>query len=249
MLATVVYSVVAGWTLREIHTGAADTHALAQAADTQAKKMGNMSDAADRIRQAAEGMVTQEQRIADNARTALNASNRQSKTALDATIESSRLDQRAWIGVDQLVPQEFSETKGIRVAIVFLNSGKTPARNVQIAVRYRTSPTPIDGPLPQDIPNLVFHPDRSIAPQTRYTNFIGYSSAVGAVYSDNAIKGNQDIVSEFPLIKDKRLILYYFGILRYDDNSGRHRATQFCFFLADIDTQTLGFCNRFNDMD
>jgi hypothetical protein len=30
MLATVVYSVVAGWTLREIHSGGIDTHALAE---------------------------------------------------------------------------------------------------------------------------------------------------------------------------------------------------------------------------
>jgi hypothetical protein len=36
MLATVVYSVVAAWTLREIHTGAADTHTLAVAAKKQA---------------------------------------------------------------------------------------------------------------------------------------------------------------------------------------------------------------------
>ena len=39
MLATVVYSVVAGWTLGEIHTGAADTHTLAVAADSQARTL------------------------------------------------------------------------------------------------------------------------------------------------------------------------------------------------------------------
>jgi isopentenyl phosphate kinase len=54
-------------TLTEIHTGGSDTHTLAQAADTQAKKMIDMSNAADKIRQAAENMVTQDQRIADNA--------------------------------------------------------------------------------------------------------------------------------------------------------------------------------------
>src|ERR1700691_3436894 len=35
----------------EMHKGGEDTHALAQAADTQAKKMTDMSAAADKIRQ------------------------------------------------------------------------------------------------------------------------------------------------------------------------------------------------------
>src|ERR1700691_5084938 len=86
----------------EMHQGGTDTHALAVAADTQAKKMTDMSTAADKIRQAAEGMVAQEQRIADNAEKALNASNKQSKQVLDASIASSRLDQRAWIGVEHI---------------------------------------------------------------------------------------------------------------------------------------------------
>jgi hypothetical protein len=39
MLATVVYSVVAGWTLIEIHTESTDTHALAVAAQAQGVTM------------------------------------------------------------------------------------------------------------------------------------------------------------------------------------------------------------------
>jgi hypothetical protein len=79
MLATAIYSVFAGWQLYEIHSGSKDTHTLAQAADTQARQMTNMADAADKIRQAAEGMVAQEQRMADNSQRALAANSQQSK--------------------------------------------------------------------------------------------------------------------------------------------------------------------------
>ena len=82
----------------EMHEGEADTHTLAQAADTQARKMGTMSDAADKIREAAQNMVIQEQRIADNAEKVLDASNKQAKSGLDASIAASRNDQRAWLG-------------------------------------------------------------------------------------------------------------------------------------------------------
>ncbi|HXC43819.1 MAG TPA: hypothetical protein VNY51_09910 [Candidatus Dormibacteraeota bacterium] len=127
-IATVVYSVFAGWQLYEIHSGAKDTHDLAVAAGKQADKMKDMSDAADKIRQAAEGMVTQEQRVADNAKNALDASNRQSKAVLDAGIANSRLDQRPWVSVSEFAlssepdtQQPFSED------VLLQNTGKTPA--------------------------------------------------------------------------------------------------------------------------
>src|SRR5579862_918095 len=73
----------------EMHAGAGDTHTLAEQAKKQAEKMSSMSEAAEKIRQAAESMVIQDQRIADNAKSTLDASNKQSKAALDATIAAS----------------------------------------------------------------------------------------------------------------------------------------------------------------
>jgi hypothetical protein len=93
---TVVLALVGLGTLYEIIEGGSDTHDLAVAAKTQAEKMKDMSDAAEKIRQAAEGMVTQEQRIADNAKNALGVSNKRSKEALDAAIRQFREEQRAW---------------------------------------------------------------------------------------------------------------------------------------------------------
>lgn len=105
---TVAMALVGLGTLYEIVEGGADTHDLAVQAKRQADKMKDMSDAADKIREAAQGMVAQEQRIADNAKNALDASNRNSKAALDATLaemhSQTRLAARPWLGLDDESP-------------------------------------------------------------------------------------------------------------------------------------------------
>jgi hypothetical protein len=117
--------------LREMHEGGLDTHTLAQAADTQAKKMADMFTAADKIRQAAEGMVAQEQRMADNSQKALESSTQQSKASLDASIATARDEQRAWMFA-------VAETAGfpggippvnapLMVRVNYQNTGRTPA--------------------------------------------------------------------------------------------------------------------------
>jgi hypothetical protein len=87
--ATAVNLLVACAMWNEMHKGGVDTHSLAVAAATQATnthdlavqaqrqadKMKDVSDAAEKIRKAAENMAVQEQRIADNAKTSLDAMN------------------------------------------------------------------------------------------------------------------------------------------------------------------------------
>jgi len=43
--------------------------------------------------------------------------------------------------------------------------------------------------------------------------------------------------------------LYYYGILKYDDNSGKARETQYCIFLAVPDTREAAMCDAFNDLN
>jgi hypothetical protein len=109
----------------EMKSGSADTHTLAQAANIEAGKMSDVSTAADKIRQAAQDMVTQDQRIADNA-----------QRALDASIALAHNEQRAWI----IVPHkyglvDFAANGPITYSVGFLNTGKTPAQAVQAIVR------------------------------------------------------------------------------------------------------------------
>jgi hypothetical protein len=89
---TIVTGIVFAGQLYEMITGGTQTDKLVEYARKQ-------SDAAEKMRQAAENIVSQEQRIADNAKDALDASNRQSKIALDTSIESARQDRRPWVGL------------------------------------------------------------------------------------------------------------------------------------------------------
>lgn len=116
---------------REIHASSNDTHTLAQAADTQAKKMGTMSDAADKIKEAAQGMVIQDQRIADNAEKAMEASNAQSKAVLDEAIDSSHLEQRAWVANMRIEMDAPTVGKKIEARVIWQNTGKTFAMHVK----------------------------------------------------------------------------------------------------------------------
>jgi len=233
----------------EMHSGAKDTRTLAQAAKTQAEKTSTMSDSAEKIRQAAEHLVAQEQRIADNSQQAMDASNRQSKAALDATIANAKRDQRAWVGVMATSPSEgFTETAPWKVTVVFFNSGRTPARNVESSGMFTTSPVPIPRPTPEQIKQLIFRPAQSIAPQGSYREVLGidYPAEVSTAAQK---QGQQMLLSQYAMIKSKQLFLYYFGILKYEDSFGNHRETQFCIFLANPDTKEVGFCDAFNDLN
>jgi hypothetical protein len=113
--------------LHEMRSGSADTHALAVAANTQATKMANVSDAADKIRQAAQDMVIQDQRIVDNAQSSFNA-----------TVKEAELSERAWVGVtDVQTPTELHEGTLLNSTISLVNSGKTPSLNVIQRAGYR----------------------------------------------------------------------------------------------------------------
>jgi len=128
---------------REMKSGSTGTHMLAEAAQTQSGKMSNMSDAADKIRQAAENMVIQDKRIADNAQMALDASNKQSKSALDASIAASRDDQRAWVAETAVGCDDPEIGKVVKAFANWNNSGKTFAKKVVPRVHLIFVPTPI----------------------------------------------------------------------------------------------------------
>ena len=104
--------------LAEMRTGSVDTRTLAQAAKRQADKAETISTS---IQQAV---------------TAMNTSNAQSKQVLDATIAASRLDQRAWVGVVDVVTEggkvdgDAFSFKSIGIAI--RNTGKTPALRMTV---------------------------------------------------------------------------------------------------------------------
>ncbi|HEX4032394.1 MAG TPA: hypothetical protein VHX20_18660 [Terracidiphilus sp.] len=243
----------------EMHAGSKDTHNLAVAAANQATWTQNLAadmktqadrtkDLADRMKEQADETKT----IADQAVIQANANTKSAQNAVDTlsnTKQSFRDEQRAWIGV-----QGTSDTKGFteklpwQVTVVFFNSGRTPAQNVQSSGGYITSGVPISGPSAQQIATLDFRPAQSIAPQGYYREMIGTEVSAEAVTSIE-ISGEQTLISQYTQIKNKKLFLYYFGLLKYDDTFGKPHETQFCILLANPDTKKAGMCDAFNDLN
>jgi hypothetical protein len=244
---------------REMVNGGADTTAIKVAAQQQATAAqqfantagfinGNINDAVGNL--GAQAVSTG--KVADQAIVQANANKQLAQNAVDAlanTKQSFRDEQRAWVAFQGTGDNKgFTETEPWIIQVVFFNSGRTPARNVQTSGMYTTSPTPISGPSPQQIAMLVFRPVPSIAPQGFYREYI--ADAVGPQRaSADELSGQQMLISQYKQIKDKRLFLYYYGLLKYDDNSGNPRETQFCIYLADPDTKQVGICDSFNDLD
>jgi hypothetical protein len=143
---------------------------------------------------------------------------------------------------------DFSDNEPLRVTVVFLNSGKTPARNVQTSAMYKTSNVPLSGPSARDVRKLIFQPAQSIAPQGRYNQNLGRSVAPEAS-SASQEQGARELASEHKLIKSKQLLLYYYGIIKYDDIFGHPHQTQWCIYLANPETKDIGMCDAFNDLN
>lgn len=222
------------YTLQEMQSGSEDTHELAIAAKIQAQKMQSMSTAADKIRKASEDMVGQDQRIADSTQKAMNASNTQSKTALDATIAASALDERAWIGIGAFRVIQFDKD-GFKVDIEMRNSGKTPALDVSESAKYGWNFSLDNGPQEVWFMSLPGNPAEAIPP--------------GGSHINHLIVGADSLAPGYDSIKSKAYRIYVFGRIKYTDIS-RHvnGVTDFCFFMSDPDKHDLSFCRNHNDM-
>jgi hypothetical protein len=222
----------------EMKSGSVDTHALADAAKKQSEKMSNMSDAADKIRQAAQDMVIQDQRIADNARNSLDASNRQSQAALDATVKNFQRDQRAWLGVSDDT-YSIAETGPETSSAIVLNTGKSPAIDILCRI---TGTTKLKGDDLRDSdiiypPGLLTLEQGTIFPNQHFPlNAGGPSMEVGAqkIWFENVQSG--------------AWIQYFFGELRYKDVFGNDHWTHFCTQFVPA-TKNGTPCPIYNDTD
>lgn len=256
---TVVLAAVGALTLFEVIEGGTDTHNLAVAAGNQATWTQRLATSAgtqaDRTKDLADRMKEQADRtktMADQAIVQANAGKELAQNSVDTlhnTQNAFRDEQRAWIGVEGTNNiKGFSETEPWRVTVIFFNSGRTPARNVQTSGMFITSPVPIAGPSEQQAAQLTFRPAQSIAPQGNYREAIGADFA-GEAATPHQILGQQTLLSQYNQIKNRELFLYYFGVLKYDDVFGKTHQTQFCIMLADPATKEVGICDAFNDLN
>jgi gas vesicle protein len=229
---------------REMVGGGTQTDKLVDYAKVQANAASDIGDAAQQFSDTADDTNNSISDAVDQ----LKAAAENTRTTIRNAQSAFRDEQRAWVGVSEAGTVDFSEPNPWTVAVIFFNSGRTPARNVQASVRYKLSSVPLSGPPPEEIPRLTFHPVQSIAPQGKFNFVVGFSTSA-QVHAPEEMVGNQDVISNFKAIKAKTVFIYYFGILKYDDVFGHPRQTQFCIFLANPDTKQAGFCDTFNDLN
>lgn len=211
---------------REIRSGSTDTHALAQAANTQAQRMGDMSTAADQIRQAAQDMASNEKRVADDTEKALDASNEQAMIA-----------QRAWLEVTtETVPLKSGEpflpgqSADFRVRIT--NTGRTPALDVRYEEVWCVDRKNKNAKIP--CPSFVYKTYSS--PTNIMPN--------GGSYHDFEQPIN---VTAYAEIKSNEVTQYSHGRVTYDDVFGKHHWVTYCDLL--LPTGAWANCKTNNEVD
>lgn len=225
--------------------GGQDTVRIRNAAEQQANAASDQADAAQQFSDTAEDINGRMSDAVDQ----LSAAAENTKRTIGNAEKSFRAEQRAWVGVAATADVKgFTETEPWQVTVVFFNSGRTAARNVQSSGMFIASPVPISGPTDDQVGKLVFRPTQSIAPQGNYRESMGREFA-GAVTTDREKSGEQMLLDRYNLVKSKQLFLYYFGLLKYDDVFRKPHETQFCIYLSNPDTKEVGMCDGFNDLN
>ncbi|MGH9689879.1 MAG: hypothetical protein ACRD4C_02025 [Candidatus Acidiferrales bacterium] len=225
----VLCSVIVGalqWSV--IKGGSVDTHALAKSAKTQAAKMGNMSDAADKIQQAARDMAAQEKIIADNAQMSLKASNAQSQKVFNASINSAHLDQRAWVVVKGIANKP-ELNKPWTPQVVFTNTGKTPARDVLASCNCSAGK---GDSLPRTLKAVPYGFPNFIAPNDQF-----YCTLQG---SPKIEQPNLDA------LESQAVEVFIYGSVTYEDVFGNHHWLTFCRIMLP-DGSGWNPCKTYND--
>src|SRR5579864_1123803 len=146
--------------------------------------------------------------------------------------EAMRLAQRAWVFVTETRVGELQAGKPLGIIIGFKNTGRTPARNVQIATCIDALPK---GQVPE--PNLEKTQSRGIIPPNG-TLFV----TIGAS------RKNAEGVTEKGLqsIMAGELVVWAYGTATYEDIFETRQATMFCYMLQP-DGKTFGAADMYND--
>lgn len=173
------------------------------------------SDQTDKI-------IAEAKSIATAARDSLE----QSKRALDASIEVSRSDQRAWVGMTEVAP-EWRDADGkplfikegahYHVGVTIVNSGRTPALKVRSKMRLWSFPA--NNKFVPDYGNVTAQSVGVLPPQGKF---------IITSLPSLKIINTSDIAS----LKNGSQILYLYGQIEYEDIFGIQHRTTYCSTLA-----------------
>ncbi|SRR5258708_6789126 len=157
----------------------------------------------------------------------------QAKIGLDASIDISRNDQRAWVGITGIQIRTLQPGQKIEMNMPLQNSGKTAAVDVRTRSFVHLSDTPLNVSAFIANRNDQFKPPMVIFP--------------------NIADANITLVSPLPFseveitaIKNGRKFMYAFGEIRYKDVFDRPHHTLFCGMYASDTPNNMRFCNEYN---
>jgi hypothetical protein len=232
-VATVAYALIArrqltamNGQLREMHESVEEAKRSGQQSTDQIwKAIGNINWMAR--------SMDWSQKVAQQG---IELSGRQSKQALDASIASSRLDQRAWVGSMQVtgIP-EVGKTYDINV--VFGNTGKTPA--LDVITQAREIPVHTGSKF---VPAFDKEPTFTQSRTTLFPNQIATS----------VVKGSKDVAatqSDVDFInQSKEVTIYVIGRVCYKDVFGESHWARFCEIYSPAGKAYIS-CTEYNEID
>lgn len=158
---------------------------------------------------------------------------KQSSAALNASIDASRLDQRAWVTVTSIhIMDGFSNAKNSKVEAIVTNTGRTPA----LGWRIKCGTIYTGGEQSRsDIAKILKESARPL------------DTSVGVIGPDvHPIVTMDTDASTYPEFKRvlgvKPFYLYVFGRMDYRDIFGKDHFTTFCFYrVSDTPVSEIGF--------
>jgi len=189
----------------------------------QRKEMANAGKQTDRI-------IAEDRRLADanekvargmtdsvsQAKLATNKSLDQSRKSLEATIEMSRNDQRAWLGLVNPHGEILADSP-LRVTVVLRNFGRTPALNVRPKGRLHWQPA-----------GEPFKPCDLTTDRAANCGILQPTEEVTLPFLEHKPLTKDDAAS----ILSRQFSLYLYGEVRYDDIFEGHHCVTFAYEAA-----------------
>ena len=169
------------------------------------------------------------------SRETMETSAKQSKAALDASIEISRTDQRAWLGYQEVTDVALtSADTSSKIVVWYINTGKTPALefkgHASTKLVYPGQVFVPEYPKTSDEPSMSY-----VMPEQRAHIQIG----AAAPWDPAAIAA----------LKGGRVGLYVFSEICYKDIFGAQHHSTFCGRVMPPELTGVANCGTYNEAD
>jgi len=174
------------------------------------------------------------------SRAAIEASEKQSMAALDASVNTSRNDQRAWIGVTGVAGPRLKDSTGREVYLIenrpvhfeatALNTGKSPAFSTHTLTSFHILPA-----------TTAFSPIYAV--RDKKGTVVVQPQMELTLFDKGKEIPSREIIAA---LKDAGYILYFYGIINYADQFKRSHETKWCMFIVPTLDNFLP-CTTYND--